>query len=56
MMFLTPEYTQRGKADPLIYSLRQEGAKPQSMVIRATNAGEDAAKQEPLYTAGGNAN
>jgi hypothetical protein len=28
---------------------------PESRII-TTNAGEDAAKQEPLYTAGGNAN
>jgi hypothetical protein len=29
---------------------------PESRVITTTNAGEDVAKQESLYTAGGNAN
>jgi hypothetical protein len=29
---------------------------PKSRVIRTTNVGEDVAKQEPLYTAGGNVN
>jgi hypothetical protein len=29
---------------------------PESRVITTTNAGEDVAKQEPLYTVGGNEN
>jgi hypothetical protein len=29
---------------------------PQSRAITTLNAGEDAAKQEPLHTVGGNAN